>query len=131
MSDCNEYEEICLYSINKLHSYYKLFWYCDDHDDIYYTLCADLRPLKKEEIFSRISSSHYPKNENNICGGVEYSCSTLFVGYRSYSDDGKILEDTTDNFNFEKRDSEYLREILEDSKLIEDEVESNIKPPRH
>jgi hypothetical protein len=78
MSDCNEYEEICLYSINKLHSY-----------------------------------------------------STLFVGYRSYSDDGKILEDTTDNFNFEKRDSEYLREILEDSKLIEDEVESNIKPPRH
>jgi hypothetical protein len=76
-----------------------------------------------------LSLQQYPKNEDNICGGENYSCYTMFVGYRSYSDEGEILEDTTGDFNFEARDLGYLREMLDDCELIEDKF-CNLKPAK-
>jgi hypothetical protein len=125
-----DYDEDTYMKIDEVEiCYYSLFWLCSVHDDIYRTTCSELINEKNDNPLWTIAFQQYPKNEDNICGGKNYSCYTMFVGYRSYSDDGDILEDTTDNFNFEGRGLGYLREVLEDcDELMDQDEYCNIKP---
>ncbi len=89
--------------------YYYLFWYCERHDDAYYTI--RLPPLELYE--------NWPEN---LCGfGKCDSSDVMLIGYRTYTKEYELIDDTTHEFNFDKRSGGYEWEYLDLCDLIGDD----------
>jgi len=91
--------------------HHKLYWYCKQHCNVYHTIV--LIPLRDKYI-NRPDRLRQASCNFFLDG---YDCEHFYIGHRSFSSKGKMIDDTTYLFNF----TNYygcVREYLDVCELI-------------
>ena len=107
-------------SKNPTPHYYKIYWYCEMHDDTFHTI------MLHEEKITEISPGkiEYPEDLSKLCCEENTEphsfgpCETSYIGCRSYSIEDELLEDYTKNFAFHMRSGGYEWKFLDQSNFI-------------